>query len=81
MLGTDVVVTELKGFSRSDSSSTFFARGVNGMWPLGDEPPCPMMSSTWLRTASREMDSDSSALAATPSPSWMRPRRMCSVPM
>ena len=31
------------------------ARGVNGMCPDGDEPPWPMISSTWLRTASSEM--------------------------
>ena len=35
----------------------------------------------WARTASNEMSRLSSALAATPSPSWMRPSRMCSVPM
>ncbi|SKU61707.1 Uncharacterised protein [Mycobacteroides abscessus subsp. abscessus] len=40
-----------------------------------------MISSTWLRTPSREMPNDSSDLAATPSPSWIRPSRMCSVPM
>ena len=41
----------------------------------------PMVSSTFSRTASRVMPSESRALAATPSPSWIRPSRMCSVPM
>ena len=36
---------------------------------------------TWLRTDSSEMPIPSRARAATPSPSWIRPRRMCSVPM
>ncbi len=52
-----------------ESSRTFLARGVNGMWPEGDDPPWPIISSTWARTASSEMLSDSRALAATPSPS------------
>jgi hypothetical protein len=34
-----------------------------------------MISSTCERTASSEMPRDSSALAATPSPSWMRPEQ------
>ena len=80
VLGADVVVAELERLTQ-ESSSTFFARGVKGMCPDGDEPPWPMISSTWLRTASSEMPRLSRALAATPSPSWMRPRRMCSVPM
>ena len=64
-----------------ESSKTFLPRGVKGMWPVGADCPSPMISMTWLRTASREMSMDSRALAATPSPSWMRPRRRCSVPM
>ena len=36
------------------------------MWPDGEEPPWPMISSTWLRTASSEMPRLSSAFAATP---------------
>ena len=42
------------------------ARGVKGMCPVGARWPWPMISSTWARTASREMPSDSRALAATP---------------
>ncbi len=57
------------------------ARGVNGGEPLGAVPAIPIVSSTFSRTASREIPRDSSALAATPSPSWIKPRRMCSVPM
>ena len=49
------------------------ARGVKGGDPLGAVPAIPMVSSTFSRTASREIPSDSSALAATPSPSWIRP--------
>src|ERR1039458_9817091 len=40
-----------------------------------------MVSSTFSRTASSETPIDSSALAATPSPSWINPKRMCSVPI
>ena len=54
---------------------------VNGMCPDGACWPRPMISSTCCRTASRLIPSDSSVLAATPSPSRMRPSRMCSVPM
>ena len=57
------------------------ARGVNGGEPVVDAPAGPMVSSTFSRTASRVMPSDSSAFAAVPSPSWIRPSRMCSVPM
>ena len=57
------------------------ARGVNGGDPVGAVPAMPMVSSTFSRTASSEIPSDSSALAATPSPSWISPSRMCSVPM
>ncbi len=51
------------------------ARGVNGMCPDGACWPWPMISSTCWRTASSEMPSDSRALAATPSPSWIRPEQ------
>ena len=57
------------------------ARGVKGGDPDGVAPVMPMASSTFSRTASSVMPSESSALAATPSPSWIRPSRMCSVPM
>ena len=42
------------------------ARGVNGGEPVGADPAGPIVSSTFSRTASREMPSDSRALAATP---------------
>jgi hypothetical protein len=67
--------------SRSDSSSTFLDLGVNGMTSDGTCWPWPMISTTCARTACRLIPSDSSALAATPSPSWMRPSSMCSVPI
>ena len=35
VLGADVVVAELPSASRRESSSTFLALGVNGMWPTG----------------------------------------------
>src|SRR5690625_4445574 len=50
--------------SRRGGSRTFFARGVNGMWPLGGWVPCPIIASTSPRTSSREIPMDSSALAA-----------------
>ena len=57
--------------SRSDSSRTFFARGVNGMWPAarpraGARPgrPGPNAASTRSRTASRSMPSVVSASAS-----------------
>ena len=67
--------------SRSESSRTFLARGVNG-----GEPPCwvpvvPTTSATFSRTASREIPCDARAMAATPLPSPINPKRMCSVPM
>ncbi len=80
VLGADVVVAELERFTQGEFEHLLRA-GVKGMWPDGDEPPWPMISSTWLRTASREMPRLSSAFAATPSPSWISPSRMCSVPM
>src|SRR5665213_1708292 len=54
---------------------------VLGADPVGAVPARPIVSSTFSRTASNETPRDSSALAATPSPSWIRPRRMCSVPI
>ena len=79
VLGADVVVAELRRLGHV-RSSTFLARGVNGMDPGGSCWPRPIISSTSCRTASRLIPSDSSALAPTPSPSRMRPSRMCSVP-
>jgi hypothetical protein len=67
--------------SRSDMSSTFLACGAYGMFTGGVHRPWPMISSTCSRTAARLIPSDSSVSAATPSSTWMRPSRMCSVPM
>ena len=80
VLGADVVVSELQRLAEGELEDLLRA-GRERDVPDGAEPPWPMISSTWLRTASSEMPSDSSALAATPSPSWIRPSRMCSVPM
>ena len=67
---------------RRASSITFFALGVNGMSPetmvLG--PLCTSFS-TSRRIFSGESPSFCSTAAATPSPSRMRPSRMCSVPI
>ena len=65
VLGADVVVAELQRLAQAQLE-TFLARGVKGMWPDGACWPWPMISSTWLRTPSSEMPSDSSDLAATP---------------
>ncbi len=81
VLGADVVVTQLEGLAERQLEHLLGTGGEGDVARLGEEPPWPMISSTWLRTASREMPRDSRALAATPSPSWMRPSRMCSVPM
>ena len=51
VLGTDVVVLELQCLAQ-DSSSTFFARGVNGMCPPGGALPRPIMASTEACTSS-----------------------------
>ena len=80
VLGADVVVAELQRLAQRQLRAPSWPAGVNGMCPDGICWPWPMISSTCARTASRLMPSDSSALAATPSPSWMRPSRMCSVP-
>src|SRR3984885_6974915 len=67
--------------SRSDSWSTFLPPGVNGRCPLaGPAWPRPTISSTCWRAASSLIPSSSSAWAATPPSSRMRPSRMCSVP-
>jgi hypothetical protein len=54
--------------SRSDPSSTFLARGVNGMWPVGPPSVRPVISSTRSRSSSSSMPSDSSSRAATLAP-------------
>ena len=51
VLGADVVVLD-RSASRSDSSSVFLARGVNGMCPLGCLLPRPTLSTTSSRTPS-----------------------------
>ena len=81
VLGADVVVAELQRLAQRQLEDLLGPRGEGDVAADGEEPPWPMISSTWLRTASSEMPSDSSALAATPSPSWISPSRMCSVPM
>ena len=80
VLGADVVVAELQRLAQRELEDLLGA-GRERDVARRREPPWPMISSTWARTASSEMPSDSSALAATPSPSWIRPSRMCSVPM
>ena len=67
--------------SRSASSSTFLARGVNGIWPVVTSSPWPTMRATCARTSSTVMSSDSRTRAASPSSSRSRPSKMCSVPM
>ena len=67
--------------SRSDSSRTFLAGGVNGMCPVGVDVPAPTSALTCSRAISRVSPSDTMARAATPSPSWISPSRRCSVPM
>ncbi len=68
VLGADVVVSELECLAQGQLEHLLGARRERDVAD-GDEPPWPMISSTWLRTASSEMLNDSSALAATPSPS------------
>ena len=80
VLGTDVAVAQLQGLAQRELEN-LLRRGVKGGEPLGAVPAMPIVSSTFSRTASREIPRDSRALAATPSPSWMRPSRMCSVPI
>ncbi|BAS12293.1 hypothetical protein AHiyo8_05960 [Arthrobacter sp. Hiyo8] len=80
VLCTDVVVAELQGFPEGELKHLLGARR-KGDVPGGAWRPWPMISCTCSRTPSSEMLIDSSALAATPSPSWISPNRMCSVPM
>ena len=80
VLGADVAVAELERLTQGELEH-LLRPGVNGGEPVGAVPASPMVSSTFSRTASSETPNDSSALAATPSPSWISPRRMCSVPM
>ena len=81
VLGPDVVVAELQRLAQREALQHLLGPGRERDVPARALSPCPMISSTWAWTASSEMPSDSSALAATPSPSWIRPSRMCSVPM
>src|SRR5665213_1858494 len=67
--------------SRSDNSSTFFARGVNGGAPGDESELRPGRSKTFLRTASYVTPAAASVFAAIPSPSRIRPSNTCSVPM
>ena len=80
VLRPDVVVPELESLSQGQLQH-LLGPGRERDVPRRRRAPRPMISSTWPRTASNEMPSDSSAFAATPSPSWMRPSRTCSVPM
>jgi hypothetical protein len=80
VLGADVVVAELQRLAQRELE-TFLARGGER-----DVPGRRLLALAddlldLERTPSNEMPRDSKALAATPSPSWMRPNRMCSVPM
>jgi hypothetical protein len=73
------VVAQLLGLAQRQLQDLLGPRG-EGMRAVGALWPWPMISSTWARTPSSEMPSDSSALAATPSASWINPSSRCSVP-
>ncbi|BDZ55446.1 hypothetical protein GCM10025870_25190 [Agromyces marinus] len=80
MLGADVVVAELQRLAERELEHLLGARrerDVPGrlLLALADDVL------DLLADGIEEIPSDSSAFAATPSPSWMRPSRMCSVPM
>ena len=64
------------------SSMTFFVRGESVI-SLGEVValPRPIVNSTAVRTLLSSIPSESSARAATPSPSRTSPRSRCSVPM
>ncbi len=78
VFGADVVVAELERLAQGQLED-LLGRGVNGTGPSRRLALADDLSTCW-RTASREMFRDSSAFAATPSPSSVKPRRMCSVP-
>lgn len=80
VLGADIVMAQLKGFTQGKLEDLLRA-GVKGGDPVVEELAGWMVSATFSRTAPRSIPRDASALAATPSPSSMRPTRMCSVPM
>ena len=66
--------------SRSESSRTFLAGGER--WRTAMLGPSHSDHLRDLsRTASREIPCDARAMAATPLPSPINPKRMCSVPM
>ena len=81
VLGADVVVAELQRLAQRQLEH-LLGPGGEGRRPgrsrarPGRSSPRPSPGRPPARCRA-----DSSALAATPSPSWMRPRRMCSVPM
>jgi hypothetical protein len=62
VLGADVVVAELQRLAQRELEHLLGARRERDV-PDGACWPWPMISSTWLRTPSRLMPSDSSALA------------------
>ena len=81
VLGADVAVAELQRLAQRQLEDLLGPGGErrgarSGRCRPGRSSPRPSRG----RPPGRR-PSDSSALAATPSPSWIRPRRMCSVPM
>jgi hypothetical protein len=80
VLGADVVVAQLQRLAQRQLEHLLGARGERDV----ARRRRAALADDLLDLAAHgfeEMPSDSMALAATPSPSWMRPRRMCSVPM
>lgn len=80
MLGIDAVVPELELFTQGQLKELPRSRGERRR-PWAWRLTGPIVSATFSRAASSVTPSNVNAWAASPSPSWRRPRRMCSVPM
>jgi hypothetical protein len=80
VLGADVVVAELQRLPQRQLEHLLGPRRERDVPGRRLLAPADDLFNL-LAHGIRLIPSDSSVLAATPSPSWMRPSRMCSVPM
>src|SRR5699024_10829570 len=80
VLGADVVVAQLQRLAEAQLEH-LLRPGREGDVAGGVWLPSPGVSRTGSRTAARATPRAASALAPAPSFSWIRPSRMCSVPM
>ena len=74
-------IEPMPGF-RIEPHAAYNYAGASPAWATSLVPAAPVRScTTWFRTRSRSAPSLVRTWAATPSPSRMRPRSICSVPI